>query len=471
MEDTISILRGLKEHYEVHHGVRIKDSALVAAATLSHRYIADRFLPDKAIDLIDEAASQLRIEIDSMPAEIDEVERKITQLEIEREAVKKETDPASPGAAGENLEDELARIMTENRTGMKGHWQKEKELIQEIRAIKETERAAEPGGQQAEREGNLGRVAELRYGRLIELKRQLEAANGRLGELQKDSKMLKEEVDDEDVAEVVSPVDRHPGEPDAGRRAAKSSCRWRSGLAARVVGQEEAISAVSDAVRRARAGLQDPNRPIGSFIFMGPTGVGQDRAGAGAGGVPLRRRTGDGPDRHVRIHGKALGLAADRRASGIRGLRRGRPADRSGPAAALFGGPVRRDRKGPSGGVQRAAADPGRRPADRRPRPDRRFQEHRHHHDLQHRQPVHPGAGPENRQEMEQRVTEALRATFRPEFLNRVDEIIIFHNLREEQIEHIVEIQLDRLRRRLAARKIEADADRRGEETDCPQGL
>jgi len=272
VEETISILRGLKEKYEVHHGVRIQDAAIVAAATLSHRYISDRFLPDKAIDLIDEAASRLRIEIDSMPAEIDELSRRITQAEIEREALKKETDPAS--------RERLARIEEEIRTQqaelerLKAHWQREKELIAEIRAIKGEQEQLSSEAQLAEREGNLTRVAEIRYGRLIELQKRLEEANRRLAELQKDCKMLKEEVDDEDIAEVIS---RWTGIPVSklleGER--EKLVHMEERLRRRVIGQEEALTAVANAVRRARSGLQDPNRPIGSFIFMGPTGVGK----------------------------------------------------------------------------------------------------------------------------------------------------------------------------------------------------
>ena len=272
VEDTISILRGLKEKYEVHHGVRIKDSALVAAATLSHRYITDRFLPDKAIDLIDEATSRLRIEIDSMPAEIDAIQRKITQLEIEREALKKEKDRSSRERL-EKIEKELADLNSE-KEGMVGHWKKEKEAISKIREIKEKLESTRTEAQLAERQGDLSRAAELKYGRLIELERSLEEENRRLEELQAGRKMLKEEVDSEDIAEVVAkwtgiPVSRLM----EGER--EKLLKMEERLERRVVGQKKAIIAVANAVRRARSGLQDPNRPIGSFIFMGPTGVGK----------------------------------------------------------------------------------------------------------------------------------------------------------------------------------------------------
>ena len=272
VEDTISILRGLKEKYEVHHGVRIKDSAIVAAATLSNRYITDRFLPDKAIDLIDECASKLRIEIDSMPTEIDDIQRRITQAEIEREALKKESDPASRERLVK-LESELSNLKDELHE-MKGHWLNEKELIQNIRSIKGEQEHLGVEAQRAERQGDLAKVAEIRYGRLNDLQLRLEEANRHLAEQQETHKMLKEEVDAEDVAEVISrwtgiPVSKMlEGEKD-------KLIHMEERLGRRVIGQREAIVAVSNAVRRARAGLQDPNRPIGSFIFMGPTGVGK----------------------------------------------------------------------------------------------------------------------------------------------------------------------------------------------------
>jgi ATP-dependent Clp protease ATP-binding subunit ClpB len=272
VEDTISILRGLKEKYEVHHGVRIQDNALVAAATLADRYISDRFLPDKAIDLMDEAASKLRIEIDSMPAELDEVERKSKQLEIERQALKKEEDPASEKRL-EEVEKELAEL-SEQRTTLRAHWELEKNQIAEIRSIKGQIEQARNESAAAEREGNLERAAALKYGRLIELQKQLEVANGKLVDLQKDLKMLKEEVDEEDIAEVVS---KWTGIPVVRMLESEKQklLHMEERLHERVIGQDEAVEAVSDAIRRSRAGLQDENRPIGSFIFLGSTGVGK----------------------------------------------------------------------------------------------------------------------------------------------------------------------------------------------------
>jgi len=272
VEDTIAILRGLKERYEVHHGVRIQDAALVAAAVLSHRYVTGRFLPDKAIDLIDEAASRLRIEIDSMPTEIDVVERRIRQLEIERVALAKETDEASRERLAA-LDRELADLR-EQATAMKAHWQAEKEAIAEIRALKEQLEAKRAEVERYEREGDLTRAAEVRYGQIPELERRVEEATARLAELQKTQKMLKEEVDAEDVAEVVS---RWTGIPVAKlmEGEVQKLVRMEEVLHQRVVGQDEAVRAVANAIRRSRAGLSDPNRPIGTFLFLGPTGVGK----------------------------------------------------------------------------------------------------------------------------------------------------------------------------------------------------
>ncbi|MGZ8635795.1 MAG: ATP-dependent chaperone ClpB [Actinomycetota bacterium] len=272
VEDTIGILRGLKERYEVHHGVRIQDPALVAAGTLSDRYVSGRFLPDKAIDLVDEAASRLRIEIDSVPVEIDEVERRIKQLEIERAALRKETDTASRERL-ERLEQELADL-EERTSSMRAHWRQEKERIDRIRGLKSDIEAAHAGFDRAERDGDLERAAELRFGTLVQLERELEEENAKLEELQRDRKMLNEEVTEEDVAAVVAawtgiPVNRlMEGEM-------QKLVHLEEALHRRVVGQDEAVTAVANAIRRSRAGLSDPNRPIGSFLFLGPTGVGK----------------------------------------------------------------------------------------------------------------------------------------------------------------------------------------------------
>ncbi len=272
LEETISILRGLKEKYEVHHGVEIKDSALVAAATLSNRYIADRYLPDKAIDLIDEAASRIRIEIDSMPEEIDELERRIVQLEIEKQALKKEKDKSAKIKL-DKLNKELSELK-EKRDVLKVRWQKEKELIDRINALKEQMDSLKIEEQNAERKGELEKVAEIRYGKLVELQKEIEKFSHQLAEIQEKEKMLKEEVDEEDVAHVVSkwtgvPVSKMlEGE-------VQKLVKMEQNLEKRVIGQDQALRAVSDTIRRARAGIQDASRPLGSFLFLGPTGVGK----------------------------------------------------------------------------------------------------------------------------------------------------------------------------------------------------
>ena len=450
--DTISILRGLKEKYEVHHGVRIKDSAIVAAATLSHRYIADRFLPDKAIDLIDECASKLRIEIDSMPAEIDEIQRRITQAEIERQALKKESDPASRERLT-RLEGELSELNAELER-MKAHWHHEKQFIQELRTIKGEQEQLNSEAQLAEREGNLARVAEIRYGRMTALQKKLEEANRRLADLQKDSKMLKEEVDDEDVAEVVSrwtgiPVSKMlEGERD-------KLVRMEERLQMRVIGQEEAVSAVSDAVRRARSGLQDPNRPIGSFIFMGPTGVGKTELAKA-----LAEFIFDSEQAMVRVdmsefmekHSVSRLIGAP---PGYVGYEEGgylTEAVRRRPYSVVLFDEIEKAHPEVFNVLLQILDD------------GRMTDGHGRTVDFKNTIIIMTSnvgsqyiqeLGMRDRPQMERRVMDTLRSTFKPEFLNRIDEIIIFHNLTPEQIGAIVEIQLERLRKRLEERKIE----------------
>ena len=284
VEETISILRGLKEKYEAHHGVKIKDSALVAAATLSSRYITNRFLPDKAIDLVDEAASRIRIQIDSLPEELDELDRRTLQLEIERQALKKEKDPASKERL-ERIEEELANLK-ERSSALRGRWQKEKETIEAAGKLKEKRDALKIEEQGAERRGDLEKAAEIRYGKLIDIQKQMDKSAADLAALQAKGRMLKEEVDEEDIAQVVSkwtgvPVSKMlEGEIDR-------LIHMEEILGKRVIGQEAAIRAVAATVRRSRAGIQEAGRPIGSFIFLGPTGV-EDRARPGLGRVPLR---------------------------------------------------------------------------------------------------------------------------------------------------------------------------------------
>jgi ATP-dependent Clp protease ATP-binding subunit ClpB len=452
VEDTISILRGLKEKYEVHHGVRIKDSAIVAAATLSHRYISDRFLPDKAIDLIDECASKLRIEIDSMPVEIDEIQRKITQAEIEREALKKETDPASKERLSK-LESEIGD-MSDDILKMKAHWQNEKELIQTIRTIKEQQEQLGIEEQQAEREGDLARVAEIRYGKSSDLKARLNEANEKLAQLQKKSKMLKEEVDDEDIAEVLS---RWTGIPVSkmleGER--EKLVHMEDRLKDRVIGQKEAISAVSNAVRRARSGLQDPNRPIGSFIFMGPTGVGKTELGKA-----LAEFLFDSDQAMVRIdmseymekHAVSRLIGAP---PGYVGYEEGgylTEAVRRRPYSVVLFDEIEKAHPEVFNVLLQILDD------------GRMTDGHGRTVDFKNTIIIMTSnvgsqwiqeLAASSREEMEERVTEALRASFKPEFLNRIDEIIIFHNLTKEQIGDIVDIQMKRLESRLAEMNME----------------
>ena len=451
VEDTISILRGLKEKYEVHHGVRIKDSAIVAAATLSHRYITDRFLPDKAIDLIDECASKLRIEIDSMPVEIDEIQRKILQMEIEREALKKESDPASQERL-QKLEKSIASLK-EDMEGMKVHWQSEKEMIQTIRKIKEDQEQLGTEEQKAEREGNLARVAELRYGKATELKKQLEGANQRLALLQAEKKMLKEEVDSEDIAEVIS---RWTGIPVSrmleGEREKLLHAEER--LARRVVGQSEAITAVANAVRRARSGLQDPNRPIGSFIFMGPTGVGKTELGKA-----LAEFMFDDEQAIVRVdmsefmekHSVARLIGAP---PGYVGYEEGgylTEAVRRRPYSVILFDEIEKAHAEVFN-VLLQILDDGRMTDGQGRTVD--FKNTVIIMTSNVGSQVIQEMGNSGGKEAEARVKESLRRTFKPEFLNRIDEIIFFHNLSPEQIGKIVEIQIGRLKKRLQDRQI-----------------
>ena len=452
VEDTISILRGLKEKYEVHHGVRIKDSAIVAAATLSDRYITDRFLPDKAIDLIDECASKLRIEIDSMPTEIDDIQRRITQAEIEREALKKESDPASRERLIK-LEGELSNLKDELQE-MKGHWLNEKELIQNIRAIKGEQEHLGVEAQRAERQGDLAKVAEIRYGRLNDLQRRLEEANRHLAEQQETHKMLKEEVDAEDVAEVISrwtgiPVSKMlEGEKD-------KLIHMEERLGRRVIGQHEAIAAVSNAVRRARAGLQDPNRPIGSFIFMGPTGVGKTELAKA-----LAEFLFDSEQAIVRIdmseymekHAVARLIGAP---PGYVGYEEGgylTEAVRRRPYSVVLFDEIEKAHPEVFNVLLQILDD------------GRMTDGHGRTVDFKNTILIMTSnvgsqyiqeLGGLRYEEMVERVMDALRSHFKPEFLNRIDETIIFHNLSREQLGEIVDIQVERLARRLAEKNID----------------
>ncbi|HUI46383.1 MAG TPA: ATP-dependent chaperone ClpB [Nitrospirota bacterium] len=453
VEDTISILRGLKERYEVHHGVKIKDAALVSAAILSHRYIADRFLPDKAIDLIDEAASRLRMEIDSMPTELDEVERRIRQLEIEREAVKKEQDPSSRERLA-RIEKEIADL-SEKRGGLRTQWQSEKEGIQKIRAIKEQIEQARIDADKAEREGNLGRAAELRYGRLLELQKQLDAESALLRSVQSQSKILKEEVDEEDVAEIVSkwtgiPVNRMlEGEM-------QKLLHMEDRLRMRVVGQDEAITAISDAVRRARAGIQDPNRPIGSFIFMGPTGVGKTELARALAEflfddeqAMIRIDMSEYQERHTvsRLIGAPPGYVGYEEGGQLTEAVRRRPysvilldeIEKAHPE--VFNVLLQLLDDGRLTDGQGRTVDFKNTVVIMTSNIGSQFIQ-----DLQN-----------DEEEMRRRVTESMRQHFRPEFLNRVDDTIIFHPLDAEDLKRIIDIQVGLVQKRLSDRKIEIE--------------
>jgi len=451
VEDTISILRGLKEKYEVHHGVRIKDSALVAAATLSNRYITDRFLPDKAIDLIDEATSRLRIEIDSMPAEIDDIQRKITQLEIEREALKKEKDKSSKERL-EKLEKELSDYKAQTE-GLVAHWKQEKEAIARISEIKERLEATRGEAQIAERQGDLSRAAELKYGTLIELEKQLEKENAKLNELQSSQKMLKEEVDSEDIAEVIAKWTHIPvsklmeGEKE-------KLLQMEDRLEQRVIGQKKGIIAVSNAVRRARSGLQDPNRPIGSFIFMGPTGVGKTELARA-----LAEFLFDDEQYMIRIdmseymekHSVSRLIGAP---PGYVGYDEGgylTEAVRRHPYSVILFDEIEKAHPDVFNSLLQILDD-GRMTDGKGRTVD--FKNtvlimtsnvgSQYIQELQGRSP----------EEMEKRVMGVLKNTFRPEFLNRIDETIIFNSLSKDEIKKIVDIQMRILKKRLEANKI-----------------
>jgi ATP-dependent Clp protease ATP-binding subunit ClpB len=447
VEDTIAILRGIKEKYEVHHGVRIKDSATVAAATMSNRYITDRFLPDKAIDLIDEAASRLRIEIDSMPTEIDQVERKRMTLEIEREALKKETDKASRERLAK-VEAELADL-NEKLNGMKGQWSLEKEVIQNIRKVKTEIDEARVEEQQAQRQGDLARVAEIRYGKIVELEKRLAAENERLAEIQQNNQMLKEEVDEEDIASVVA---RWTGIPVSRLLAGEKEKLVHADqeLARRVVGQEEAIQAVANSVRRARAGLQDPNRPLGSFIFLGPTGVGKTELARSLAEflfdtekAMVRLDMSEFMEKHsvARLIGAPPGYVGYEEGGYLTEAVRRRPY-----SVVLFD---EIEKAHPDVfNVLLQILDDGRMTDGQGRTVD--FKNTILIMTSNLGSQLIMEMGEDRREEMTKQVYEILHHQFKPEFLNRIDEIIIFHSLSREDLAKIVDIQNNLLVKRLA---------------------
>jgi ATP-dependent Clp protease ATP-binding subunit ClpB len=450
VEDTIAILRGLKERYEVHHGVRIQDAALVAAATLSHRYISDRFLPDKAVDLVDEAASRLKIELDSMPTEIDQIEREIMQLEMERQALQKEKDEASQQRLAK-LEKELSDLK-EKSSQLKAQWQSEKQVIERSRKLQEQIENLKLELDQAQRRGDLGKASEIQYGRLPELMKEFNAHNQRLAELQKSQQMLKEEVTPEDIAEVVS---SWTGIPLSRLQESQKEklIHMEERLGQRVIGQREAITAVSNAVRRARAGLQDENRPIGSFIFLGPTGVGKTELSRALAeflfddeNAMIRLDMSEYMEKHTvaRLIGAPPGYVGYEEGGQLS------EAVRRKPYCVVLFDEIEKAHPDVFN-VLLQVLDDGR-ITDGQGRTV----------DFKNTVIIMTSnigsqfiVDASDREERNRRVLEALRGHFRPEFLNRVDEIIIFDRLSEKELTRIVEIQLGRVLRRLEQQHLE----------------
>jgi ATP-dependent Clp protease ATP-binding subunit ClpB len=451
VESTIAILRGLKERYEAHHGVRVTDGAVIAAATLSHRYIGDRFLPDKAIDLLDEAASRLRIEIDSMPQEIDEVERRIMQLEIERTALKKEKDPASVERR-EIIERELAELK-ERSSAMKAQWQQEKDTLGAVGKIKQQIDQARVEAEQASRVGDLAKAAEISYGRIPQLEREMKDAEAKLASHDGRPQFLKEEVGAEDIAEVVA---RWTGIPVSRMMEGERErlTKLDQELAHRVVGQEEAVHAVANAVRRSRAGLQDPNRPIGSFIFLGPTGVGKTETARA-----LAEFLFDDEQSMVRIdmseymekHAVARLIGAP---PGYVGYEEGgqlTEAVRRRPYSVILFDEIEKAHPDVFN-ILLQILDDGRLTDSQGRTVDFRNTVIIMTSNIGSQYILEHAAG--DWALVETQVTQAMRSHFKPEFLNRVDDIIIFRPLGTEQIEHIVELQLERFEKLLADRKL-----------------
>ncbi len=447
--DTIAILRGLKEKYEIHHGVKIKDDAIIAAARLSHRYIADRFLPDKAIDLIDEAASKLRIEIDSLPEEIDEIERKIAQYEIERQAIKRDESPSAKKHLAE-LEKELSEFK-EASTQLKTHWQNEKTVIQAVREIKSKIETAKLQEQTEERKGNYEKVSEIRFKTLVELQKQLEDQALKLAEVQKDKKMLKEEVDDEDIADIVA---KWTGIPVSRLLSGEKErlLQIETELKRRVVGQDAAVDKVANAVRRSRSGLSDPNKPIGSFVFLGPTGVGKTELAKA-----LAEFMFDTEKNMVRIdmseymekHSVARLIGAP---PGYVGYEEGgqlSEAVRRRPYSVILLDEIEKAHPDVYN-VLLQVLDDGRLTDGQGRTVDFKntviiMTSNIGSHYIQEIT---------DKKEMEAKVMGALKAQFRPEFLNRIDDIIVFNSLAQEQLIHIVDIQLESLIARVKEKNV-----------------
>jgi ATP-dependent Clp protease ATP-binding subunit ClpB len=472
VEDTIAILRGLKERYEVHHGVKIQDSAIVAAATLSHRYITDRFLPDKAIDLIDEAASKLRIELTSMPQEIDELSRRMTQLQIEKQALSREDNSVSKHRLGE-IEGEISELQEKIST-LRTQWENEKGVITQINDLKKKLEETREAANTAERQGDLNKAAELRYGTLPQINQQLEALSAKLGEMQKSGALLREEVTDEDIAEIVSkwtgvPVTRMM------ESEIQKLVKMEDNLRKRVVGQEEAVAAVSSAVRRSRAGLKDPNRPIGSFIFMGPTGVGKTELARALAeflfddeNAMVRIDMSEYMERHAvaRLIGAPPGYVGYEEGGQLTEAIRRRPY-----AVVLFD---EIEKAHPEVfNVMLQVLDDGRL-TDSKGR-EVNFKNTviimtsnvgaQYIFDYQKSMQT-----PQQEAEMERNVEQELHKHFRPEFLNRIDDVIIFHALDMQHIKRIIEIQLRKLAKLIGDRGLSIEISDHAKEQLAKEG-
>ncbi len=468
VEDTISILRGLKERYEVHHGVRIQDAALVAAATLSNRYISDRFLPDKAIDLVDEAASRVRVQIDSMPEELDQLERKRTQLEIEREALKKESDDASRERL-ERVEQEVADLR-EQSGAMKTRWENEKGTIGAARELKERREALNAELDRTQRQGNLERAAEIRYGELVQLEKELEEKQAQLDELHARGSLLSEEVTSEEVAEIVS---KWTGVPVSKMMEGEQEklVQMEENLRRRVVGQDEALASVSNAVRRARAGLQDPNRPIGSFLFLGPTGVGKTETCRALAEflfddehAMVRLDMSEFMEKHSvsRMIGAPPGYVGYEEGGALTEAVRRRPY-----SVVLFD---EVEKAHPDVfNVLLQVLDDGRLTDGQGRTVDFKNTVLIMTSNIGSQHIVELSEDTQA-DELERRVMDALRAHFKPEFLNRVDDVIVFHQLGRDEIHRILDLQLERVSELVRERRIELEFSREAKDLLAEKG-
>ncbi|HQZ95526.1 MAG TPA: ATP-dependent chaperone ClpB [Pyrinomonadaceae bacterium] len=469
VEDTIAILRGLKERYEVHHGVRIKDAAIVAAATLSNRYITDRFLPDKAIDLIDEAASRIRIEIDSLPQEIDVLEREILQLEIERQALTRETDDKSK-ARLEDIEKRIADL-NEKSSAMKAQWQSEKDEIQKMREGKEQLEQAKLELEQARQAGDLNKAAEIQYGRIPQLEKSLETEQARLGELQKEGVFLKEEVDEEDVAEIVA---KWTGVPVSKMLEGEMQklVNMEAGLRKRVIGQDEALEAVANAVRRARAGLQDPNRPVGSFIFLGPTGVGKTETARALAEFMFddeRAMVRLDMSEYMEKHAVARMIGAP---PGYVGYDEGgqlTEAVRRRPYSVILFDEIEKAHPDVFN-VLLQILDDGRLTDSKGRVVDFKNTVLIMTSNLGSREIQTAAENPLADRDIKTDVLQVLRDHFKPEFLNRIDDIVVFGQLGRDQIATIIDVQLEKLRKNLEERGITIELDDTARELIIEEG-